>query len=324
MVLRWGLWPARWLVNTDISFEMSPLLNQLIRMDVMNSENMGALEQWILGTVPGLAAFFILFLFGWRKLNSDVLASRFFAIAIIISPIPAVFLGATRWAPDWIHIFALGMFVLLTSAVWASVFALVALLAHPEQATVAMFILLLVGYVEPKLVPRGRVLMALFVGLALLLSMRFIDQSPDDSSRVSAFTDLWKSSSLSFFSDSPGSLYALLGGGWVMIVAWFWIKRGDRYSYLLPIGLILAISLTIFTYDGTRVFVGVYVGAIIIGILSLSYWIEGLSRFNVNVARAWFGLFIIVTLFMPPVIWRYSELIFTGFPYGELISSINS
>jgi len=305
-----------------MSFEMSPLLNQLIRIDVMNSGNIGGLEQWTLGTVPGLAAFFILFLFGWRKLNSDVLASRFFAIALIISPVPAVFFGATRWAPDWIHIFALGMFVLVTSSIWAWIFALAALLAHPEQSSVALLILLLVSHVEPKLVPRRRALMALSVGLAILLAIRIIDQGPDDSSRVSAFADLWRSSSSSFYSDSPGSLYAVLGGGWVIIVAWFWMKRRHRCSYLLPIGLIIALGVTIFTYDGTRVFVGVYVGAILIGILSLSSWIEGQSRLNESMAHAWFGLFVVVSLFMPPIIWRYSELIFTGFPYGELISSI--
>jgi len=58
-----------------------------------------------------------------------------------------------------------------------------------------------------------------------------------------------------------------------------------------------------------------------------SWWsyqnaIEGQSRLNESMAHAWFGLFVVVSLFMPPIIWRYSELIFTGFPYGELISSI--
>lgn len=322
-IMKWGLWPTRWLVDASESRWLHPLPALATQVTGLDQASTPAIALWIVGTVTGLSGLVVLF---WQisQVDRSRLASRIGILLIAVSPVTGVLLGITRWAPDSIHIVGISLFILLRKNPWSFFWLGIATLSHPEQSSVAIVLVLLMSFTSTTTIYPRKALFGLLVTFSLVLLLRLTEFTRGFRSiRADDLGTAWNDNLIDFLSNSPAALYSSLSVSWIVVISWLWIHRQERMVWMLPITIIISFTLMAITSDGTRVFIGVFCGVLIILIADITRWASqsGQSSETSSGIKLYFGALILIAVVFPLSVWSFSEIVFGGPPFVYIFSA---
>jgi len=285
------------------------------------------IERYVLTFLPGYVVLGVLAVSVWRRFSSQSrLASRIAIVGLLMSPVASILMGNGEVGTDWLTIAGIFVFVLAQRRSTAALGVAVAALSHPEQALVAMTLLLIVSRTYGRVVAPRRAAIALASTAVVFISIQvWLTLASTSSSRLALLASRLTDMVLNFAVDFNGAIYAAFAAGWVLLVFWFWSasqqRRGNPWPIAVAVGLTL--GFTAATFDGTRVSAAVSTGLLATAILAVAQLVADTEARSGEHATSIAGSVFLFFVLMPAIVWRWSEFYFGSTSWEKLLEVIS-
>jgi hypothetical protein len=222
----------------------------------------GELAYSIVGLLLVVLSVSLLTYFASREFQP--LVARLFLALVIVGPIGLILVNRIG-RNDVFMILGAVIFALCGYRLLGLAFGLLfMILANPEQAVVAMAILLLVSMIPQLHHWRNKAFWGLMILSLVFVPLWLLAKSTGVKSRIEYLPDFLSNSFYAFAANLPLSLYAAYGAVW-LILGWVVLNSQNRVRIWLLIALVvIPVSVTMITVDQTRVYVSITAVTVVI------------------------------------------------------------